>query len=62
MSKEVSNLNYMTPKQVAEHYGVPLGRVYTAIQDGRIQGVKMGWGVLIKISTLPEKWPGRGNS
>lgn len=54
--------NYMTPKQVAEHYGVPIARVYTALQDGRLQGIKTDWTILVDRNTLPKKWPGRSPS
>lgn len=53
---------YMTPKEVAEHYGVPLGRVYTALNDGRLKGIKTAWAILVDKKTLPEKWPGRSSS
>ncbi len=52
---------YMTPKQVADHYNVPLGRVYTALNDGRIKSTKVGWAILIPKDKLPEKWPGRSS-
>lgn len=51
--------NYMTPRQVAEHFNVPIGRVYQAIRDGRIKAEKLEWGLLIHKNMLPYKWPGR---
>ena len=54
--------SYMTPKQVAEHYGVPLGRVYTAINDGRLEAYKTEWAILVDRKKLPDKWPGRSPS
>jgi hypothetical protein len=49
----------MTPRQVAEHFNVPIGRVYQAIRDGRIKAEKLEWGLLIHKNMLPYKWPGR---
>lgn len=51
--------DYITPRQVAEHYKVPVHRVYSALKDGRLKGVKKGWGTLVDRNSLPKKWPGR---
>lgn len=57
VSIPVSDL--MTPKQVAEHFKVPVGRVYSALRDGRLKGIKTGWGILLPKPNLPAVWPGR---
>lgn len=59
MSGDKPLSDYMTPKEVASHYGVPIGRVYTAISTGRIPSTKTGWGVLVHKKDLPKLWPGR---
>jgi hypothetical protein len=56
------NEKYLSPRQVAEKFGVPVSRVYSALKDGRLKGEKFGWGIAIPIKSLPDKWPGRSSS
>lgn len=60
-SNQLAPEGLLTPREVAKHYGVPIGRVYAALRDGRLRGIKIGWGVVIQKETLPAQWPGRGN-
>jgi excisionase family DNA binding protein len=53
---------YLTPKQVADKFNVPVTRVYSALKDGRLEGEKIGWSIVIHKDKLPKKWPGRSSS
>lgn len=56
---DMAGSKFLTPREVAEHYGVPVGRVYSALKSGRLQGFKTDWAIIIDKNTLPKVWPGR---
>jgi len=60
--QQPDNNTLLSPSQVAQRFGVPVGRVYQALNDGRLVGEKVGWGIVLREKDLPKKWPGRRGS
>ena len=58
MSTAASALSdWLTTKEVADHYGVPTKAVLRMIREDRLKAHQKGWIWLVHIDDLPGAWP-----
>lgn len=48
---------WMSTKQVADHFGVPTRVVLRMIREGRLRARKFEWVWVVHRNDLPETWP-----
>ena len=58
MSTAASALtDWLTTKEVADHYGVPTKTVLRMIREDRLRASQKGWIWLVHKDDLPREWP-----
>jgi len=58
VSTAVSALeDWLTTKEVADHYGVQTKSVLRMIREDRLKACQKGWIWLVHVDDLPSTWP-----
>lgn len=58
MSTSVDSLEqWLSTKQVADHYNTPTRTVLRMIREGRLKARKFEWVWVVHVDDLPETWP-----
>lgn len=54
---QVDERSFLTPREVAEKYGVPYHQVMRMIYEQRLLAEKVGWMWIVQVEHLPKEWP-----